>query len=143
MLLSPRMIDSSSLPQREASRRAQALILATPTFRADLSLDVGRRSLTFQGSITSPDPALVSFLEDAHGSLLGDRWCGVTVDFRRLQVLTPSGLEAFHRWTRAVQLLPEGERYQIRFLITPHRGWQRTSLLVLQGGAPDVVEILE
>ena len=66
----------------------------------------------------------------------------IRVDFSELEFCNSSGFKAFIHWIQKVQSMPEASRYRIRFLSSPARKWQRTSLLALSCYAPGLVEIL-
>lgn len=123
--------------------RGPALQVTEEKYSAGLATDAAGLKVAFRGTISSINPASVlnPFVDAVHGQLAGANVKEIRVDFTELEFCNSSGFKAFIHWIQRVQSLPEGRRYKLRFVSSPTRRWQRTSLLALSCYAPGLVEI--
>ncbi len=129
---------SSSLGARPA-----ALQVSEEKYSAGLVNDATGLKVSFRGTISTVNPAAVlnPFVDAVHAQLSGANLKDIRVDFTELEFCNSSGFKAFIHWIQRVQALPEAQRYKLRFVSSPARKWQRTSLLALSCYAPGLVEI--
>ena len=129
---------SSSIGARPA-----ALQVSEEKYSAGLVNDATGLKVSFRGTISTVNPAAVlnPFVDAVHAQLSGANLKDIRVDFTELEFCNSSGFKAFIHWIQRVQALPEGQRYKLRFVSSPARKWQRTSLLALSCYAPGLVEI--
>lgn len=52
-----------------------------------------------------------------------------------------SGFKSFIYWVDQIRGLPKDQQYRLRFMLSPAKRWQRTSLLALTCFAVDIIEI--
>jgi hypothetical protein len=125
------------------SPRGKALQVAEERYSAGLANDTDGLKVVFRGTVSTVNPAVVlnPFVDAVHDQLAGGRVKVIRVDFTDLEFCNSSGFKAFIHWIQRLQAMPEGERYKLRFLSSPARKWQRTSLLALSCYAPGLVEI--
>ncbi len=123
--------------------RGAALQVSEEKYSAGLVNDGSGLKVAFRGTISTVNPAgiLNPFVDAVHGQLTGAGLKDVRVDFQELEFCNSSGFKAFIHWIQKIQSLPEAQRYKLRFLSSPTRKWQRTSLLALSCYAPGLVEI--
>lgn len=123
--------------------RPAALQVSEEKYSAGLVNDASGLKVAFKGTISTVNPAAVlnPFVDAVHGQLSGANVKEIRVDFTELEFCNSSGFKAFIHWIQKVQGLPEGQRYKLRFVSSPARKWQRTSLLALSCYAPGLVEI--
>ncbi len=123
--------------------RGPALQVSEEKYSAGLATDATGLKVVFKGTISTVNPASVlnPFVDALHGQLAEAGMKEVRVDFTELEFCNSSGFKAFIHWIQKVQAMPEAHRYRIRFLSSPARKWQRTSLLALSCYAPGLVEI--
>lgn len=123
--------------------RSAALQVSEEKYSAGLVNDATGLKVAFRGTISTVNPAAVlnPFVDAVHGQLSGANVREIRVDFTELEFCNSSGFKAFIHWIQRVQSLPEAQRYKLRFLSSPTRKWQRTSLLALSCYAPGLVEI--
>lgn len=123
--------------------RSAALQVSEEKYSAGLVNDSTGLKVAFRGTISTVNPAAVlnPFVDAVHGQLSGANVKEIRVDFTELEFCNSSGFKAFIHWIQRVQSLPEAQRYKLRFLSSPTRKWQRTSLLALSCYAPGLVEI--
>ena len=123
--------------------RPAALQVSEEKYSAGLVNDATGLKVAFKGTISTVNPAAVlnPFVDAVHGQLSGANVKEIRVDFTELEFCNSSGFKAFIHWIQKVQGLPEGQRYKLRFVSSPARKWQRTSLLALSCYAPGLVEI--
>lgn len=123
--------------------RSAALQVSEEKYSAGLVNDATGLKVAFRGTISTVNPAAVlnPFVDAVHGQLSGANVKEIRVDFTELEFCNSSGFKAFIHWIQRVQSLPEAQRYKLRFLSSPTRKWQRTSLLALSCYAPGLVEI--
>src|SRR5919198_85335 len=97
----------------------------------------------FRGTISTPNPSLLlnPFVDAVHERIAASGPGVVTVDLHELEFCNSSGFKAFIYWIQRLQELPEPAQYRLRFLLSPTRRWQRTSLLALTCFAPSRVEL--
>lgn len=123
--------------------RPAALQVSEEKYSAGLVNDASGLKVAFKGTISTVNPAAVlnPFVDAVHAQLSGANVKEIRVDFTELEFCNSSGFKAFIHWIQKVQGLPEGQRYKLRFVSSPARKWQRTSLLALSCYAPGLVEI--
>ncbi|HET8733726.1 MAG TPA: hypothetical protein VFM45_08145 [Anaeromyxobacteraceae bacterium] len=123
--------------------RPAALQVSEEKYSAGLVNDATGLKVAFKGTISTVNPAAVlnPFVDAVHAQLSGANVKEIRVDFTELEFCNSSGFKAFIHWIQKVQGLPEGQRYKLRFVSSPARKWQRTSLLALSCYAPGLVEI--
>lgn len=123
--------------------RGAALQVSEEKYSAGLVNDATGLKVAFRGTISTVNPAgiLNPFVDAVHGQLAGANVKEIRVDFQELEFCNSSGFKAFIHWIQRIQGLPEPQRYKLRFLSSPARKWQRTSLLALSCYAPGLVEI--
>ena len=123
--------------------RPAALQVSEEKYSAGLVNDASGLKVAFKGTISTVNPAAVlnPFVDAVHGQLSGANVKEIRVDFTELEFCNSSGFKAFIHWIQKVQALPEAQRYKLRFVSSPARKWQRTSLLALSCYAPGLVEI--
>ncbi len=125
------------------SNRPAALQVSEEKYSAGLANDATGLKVAFKGTISTVNPAAVlnPFVDAVHAQLAGANVKEIRVDFTDLEFCNSSGFKAFIHWIQKVQALPEAQRYKLRFVSSPVRKWQRTSLLALSCYAPGLVEI--
>jgi hypothetical protein len=123
--------------------RGAALQVSEEKYSAGFANDATGLKVAFRGTISTVNPAAVlnPFVDAVHGQLSGANVKEIRVDFTELEFCNSSGFKAFIHWIQRVQALPEAQRYKLRFVSSPTRKWQRTSLLALSCYAPGLVEI--
>ncbi len=123
--------------------RGAALQVSEEKYSAGFANDATGLKVAFRGTISTVNPAAVlnPFVDAVHGQLSGANVKEIRVDFTELEFCNSSGFKAFIHWIQRVQALPEAQRYKLRFVSSPARKWQRTSLLALSCYAPGLVEI--
>jgi hypothetical protein len=123
--------------------RPAALQVSEEKYSAGLANDAIGLKVSFRGTISTVNPASVlnPFVDAVHAQLSGANMKEIRVDFTELEFCNSSGFKAFIHWIQRVQALPEAQRYKLRFVSSPARRWQRTSLLALSCYAPGLVEI--
>ena len=123
--------------------RTPALQVSEEKYSAGLVNDATGLKVAFRGTISTVNPAAIlnPFVDAVHAQLSGAKVKEIRVDFSELEFCNSSGFKAFIHWIQKVQSMPEASRYRIRFLSSPARKWQRTSLLALSCYAPGLVEI--
>jgi hypothetical protein len=123
--------------------RPAALQVSEEKYSAGLANDASGLKVAFRGTISTVNPAAVlnPFVDAVHAQLSGANVKEVRVDFTELEFCNSSGFKAFIHWIQKVQGLPEPQRYKLRFVSSPARKWQRTSLLALSCYAPGLVEL--
>jgi hypothetical protein len=89
--------------------------------------------VAFRGTISTVNPGMVlnPFVDAVHDHAVAQRATEVQVDFRDLEFCNSSGFKSFIHWIQRINETPVDGRYQLRFLATASRKWQRTSLLAL------------
>jgi len=102
-------------------------------YSAALAHDALGPLVVFRGTISTPNPGSVlnPFVDAVHQHLLEARAPDARVDLRELEFCNSSGFKAFIHWIQRIAETAEPQRYKLRFLSTPARKWQRTSLLAL------------
>jgi hypothetical protein len=102
-------------------------------YAVDLSLDEHGLVVQFRGTISTMNPASVlnPFVDAVHDDVVKSGAPDVRIDLRELEFCNSSGFKAFIHWIERINQLPEEARYRLRFLSSPARRWQRTSLLAL------------
>ena len=123
--------------------RAAALQVSEEKYSAGLANDATGLKVAFKGTISTVNPAAIlnPFVDAVHAQLSGANVKEIRIDFTDLEFCNSSGFKAFIHWIQKVQALPEAQRYKLRFVSSPTRKWQRTSLLALSCYAPGLVEI--
>jgi len=107
--------------------------VAADKYSAAFDHDAHGVRVVFRGTISSPDPGNVlnPFVDAVHDHLLASGAPEARVDLRELEFCNSSGFKSFIHWIQRIAEAPAGQRYKLRFLSTPERKWQRTSLLAL------------
>ena len=102
-------------------------------YSAELVNELEGPVVRFRGTISTHSPAVLlnPFVDSVHEELVKTCAPAVIVDFRELEFCNSSGFKAFIHWIERIQVAPEGKRYQLRFVSTNERRWQRASLLAL------------
>jgi hypothetical protein len=102
-------------------------------YSASLAHDAHGLRVVFRGTISTPNPANVlnPFIDAVHQQLLDSGAPDTRVDLRELEFCNSSGFKSFIHWIHLIAETAEPQRYKLRFLSTPARKWQRTSLLAL------------
>jgi hypothetical protein len=123
--------------------RGPSLQVAEEKYSSGLASDGAGLKVVFRGTVSTVNPAEVlnPFVDAVHGHLAGAGVKEVRVDFTELEFCNSSGFKAFIHWIQRIQAMPEASRYKLRFVSSPARKWQRTSLLALSCYAPSLVEI--
>jgi hypothetical protein len=123
--------------------RPAVLQVSEEKYSAGLANDATGLKVAFRGTISTVNPAAIlnPFVDAVHHQLSGAKVKEIRVDFTELEFCNSSGFKAFIHWIQKVQALPEAQRYKLRFISSPARKWQRTSLLALSCYAPGLVEI--
>jgi hypothetical protein len=123
--------------------RPAALQVSEEKYSAGLVNDATGLKVSFRGTISTVNPAAIlnPFVDAVHTQLSAANMKEIRVDFTELEFCNSSGFKAFIHWIQRVQALPEAQRYKLRFVSSPARKWQRTSLLALSCYAPGLVEI--
>ena len=123
--------------------RTPTLQVSEEKYSAGLVNDATGLKVAFRGTISTINPAAIlnPFVDAVHAQLSGANMKEIRVDFTELEFCNSSGFKAFIHWIQRVQALPEAQRYKLRFVSSPARKWQRTSLLALSCYAPGLVEI--
>jgi hypothetical protein len=123
--------------------RGAVLQVSEEKYSAGLANDATGLKVVFRGTVSTVNPAAVlnPFVDAIHAQLAAANMKEIRVDFSDLEFCNSSGFKAFIHWIQRVQALPEAQRYKLRFLSSPTRKWQRTSLLALSCYAPGLVEI--
>jgi hypothetical protein len=123
--------------------RPAALQVSEEKYSAGLVNDATGLKVSFRGTISTVNPAAIlnPFVDAVHAQLSAANMKDIRVDFTELEFCNSSGFKAFIHWIQRVQSLPEAQRYKLRFVSSPARKWQRTSLLALSCYAPGLVEI--
>jgi hypothetical protein len=117
--------------------------VAGEKYSASLGRDAHGVVVTFRGTISTPDPASVlnPFVDAVHDHLLAAGVPDTRVDLRELEFCNSSGFKSFIHWIQRIGDTPAERRYKLRFLSTPTRKWQRTSLLALSCYGVNTVSI--
>jgi hypothetical protein len=133
---------SSPLAQPSVGGRLPFQV-AEEKYSAALLADASGARVVFRGTISTVNPAEVlnPFVDAVHDQLAADKVKEVRVDFRELEFCNSSGFKSFIHWIQRIQQLPEPSRYTLRFISTPARKWQRTSLLALSCYGVSLVSI--
>jgi hypothetical protein len=123
--------------------RAPAIQVSEEKYSAAMHVEPLGARVHFRGTISTVNPAAIlnPFVDAVHHQLSGAKVKEIRVDFTELEFCNSSGFKAFIHWIQKVQALPEAQRYKLRFISSPARKWQRTSLLALSCYAPGLVEI--
>ena len=110
---------------------------------AFLTDDSGDSTVTFRGTISTPQPCSVlnPFVDAVHDHLSRKGRQLVTVDLTGLEFCNSSGFKSLIRWIDLILQQPEAAQYRLGFRSNPSRKWQRTSLLALTCFAPSRVEM--
>jgi hypothetical protein len=111
-------------------------------YSAALHVDPLGVRVQFRGTISTVNPASVlnPFVDQVHEHLLKAGAKEVRVDFTELEFCNSSGFKSFIYWIQKIQAAGE-RQYRLRFISSPARKWQRTSLLALSCYSPSAVEI--
>jgi len=131
------------MPEDKGPPGAASVRVHDAKYSAELLDDPGGPVVRFRGTISTPNPSVLlsPFVDAVHDRIVKGGHPVVLVDFRELEFCNSSGFKAFLHWTRRIQEAGAAGRYRLRFLMSPARKWQRTSLLALSCLAPDKVEL--
>ena len=123
--------------------RMPALQVAEEKYSAQMGLDAQGIRVHFKGTISTPNPATVlnPFVDGVHAHVLETGAKEIRVDLTQLEFCNSSGFKSFIHWIERIQQAPEPKRYQLRFVSTKDRKWQRTSLLALSCYGVNIVAI--
>jgi hypothetical protein len=118
-----------------------AIQVAEEKYSASLVSDAHGPRVVFRGTISTMNPAEVlnPFVDAVHEQAIAERAKEIRIDFRELEFCNSSGFKSFIHWIQRIQQLPAGDRYKLRFVSSPARKWQRTSLLALSCYGVDLV----
>ena len=107
--------------------------VADEKYSAAFERDAHGVRVVFKGTISTPDPARVlnPFVDSVHAHLVASGTPEARVDLRELEFCNSSGFKSFIHWIQRITEAAPEQRYTLRFLSTPTRKWQRTSLLAL------------
>jgi hypothetical protein len=98
--------------------------------------------LVFAGTAdATSEQLLATLLTRVHAELCQVPGCEASVDVRGLEFMNSSCFKAFITWIVAVDRLPAGQRYRIRFLCNNAIHWQRRSLKSLIHFGEDIVVV--
>ena len=89
----------------------------------------------------SSEQLIVNLLARVRAELAQAPGCEASVDMRGLEFMNSSCFKAFITWIVAVDRLPAGQRYHIRFLCNNAIHWQRRSLKSLIHFGEDIVVV--
>jgi anti-anti-sigma regulatory factor len=126
----------------EPGARAPAIQVSEEKYTASLHVEPMGARVQFRGTISSVNPASVlnPFVDQVHEYLLKSGARDVRVDFTELEFCNSSGFKSFIYWIQKIQSAGT-KQYRLRFISSPARKWQRTSLLALSCYSPSAVEI--
>ncbi|HEX7624813.1 MAG TPA: hypothetical protein VF400_14650 [Anaeromyxobacteraceae bacterium] len=112
-------------------------------YSALLASEAGQPVVRFKGTVSTPNPALVlnPFVDAVHRAVTAVGAQLVTVDFNGFEFCNSSGFKSFIYWVDQIRSLPKDQQYRLRFMLSPAKRWQRTSLLALTCFAVDIIEI--
>jgi hypothetical protein len=123
--------------------RMPALQVADEKYSAQMVPDANGIRIVIQGTISTLNPALVlnPFVDAVHAHVIEAGAKEVRVDLTSLEFCNSSGFKSFIHWIERIQVAPEGKRYQLRFVSTNERRWQRASLLALSCYGVNIVVV--
>jgi hypothetical protein len=108
----------------------------------DLTIDVAPPgTVRLAGTLAVPDPAaqVGGFFRSVHAAAVEDKLAELTLDVRKLTFVNSSSIRLFVDWITWLRKEPEAQRYHLKFLISRHVTWQRTSVSTLVSLARNVV----
>ena len=122
--------------------RAPAIQVSEEKYSASMHVEPLGTRVHFRGTISTVNPAAVlnPFVDQVHDLLIKAGAKAVRVDFTELEFCNSSGFKSFIYWIQKIQSAGD-KGYRLRFLSSPARKWQRTSLLALSCYSPSAVEI--
>jgi len=131
-------MSSPSLP----GARPPTIQVSEEKYSASLHVEPLGTRVQFRGTISTVNPASVlnPFVDQVHDHLLKAGAKEVRVDFTELEFCNSSGFKSFIYWIQKIQAAGD-KQYRLRFISSPARKWQRTSLLALSCYSPSAVEI--
>jgi len=131
-------MSSPSLP----GSRPPTIQVSEEKYSASLHVEPLGTRVQFRGTISTVNPASVlnPFVDQVHDHLLKAGAKDVRVDFTELEFCNSSGFKSFIYWIQKIQAAGD-KQYRLRFISSPARKWQRTSLLALSCYSPSAVEI--
>jgi hypothetical protein len=131
-------MSSPSLP----GARTPIIQVSEEKYSASLHVEPLGTRVQFRGTISTVNPASVlnPFVDQVHEHLLKAGAKDVRVDFTELEFCNSSGFKSFIYWIQKIQAAGD-KQYRLRFISSPARKWQRTSLLALSCYSPNAVEI--
>jgi hypothetical protein len=131
-------MSSPSLP----GTRPPVIQVSEEKYSASLHVEPLGTRVQFRGTISTVNPASVlnPFVDQVHDHLLKAGAKEVRVDFTELEFCNSSGFKSFIYWIQKIQAAGD-KQYRLRFISSPARKWQRTSLLALSCYSPSAVEI--
>jgi len=131
-------MSSPSLP----NARTPTIQISEEKYSASLHVKPLGTRVQFRCTISTVNPASVlnPFVDQVHEHLLKAGAKDVRVDFTELEFCNSSGFKSFIYWIQKIQAAGD-KQYRLRFISSPARKWQRTSLLALSCYSPSAVEI--
>ncbi len=122
--------------------RTPIIQVSEEKYSASLHVEPLGTRVQFRGTISTVNPASVlnPFVDQVHEHLLKAGAKEVRVDFTELEFCNSSGFKSFIFWIQKIQASGD-KQYRLRFISSPARKWQRTSLLALSCYSPSAVEI--
>jgi hypothetical protein len=122
--------------------RAPTIQVSEEKYSASMHVEPLGTRVHFRGTISTVNPAAVlnPFVDQVHDLLIKAGAKAVRVDFTELEFCNSSGFKSFIYWIQKIQAAGD-KQYRLRFISSPARKWQRTSLLALSCYSPSAVEI--
>ena len=123
--------------------KGSSMQVSEERYSVDVTLDEGGLRVHFHGTISTMNPAAVlnPFVDSVHEELVRTNSRDVRIDLRELEFCNSSGFKTFIHWIELIKKLPADQRYRLRFVSSPARKWQRTSLLALSCYGVDAVVV--
>ena len=125
-----------------AAARGPTIQVSEEKYSAALHVEPLGIRVLFRGTISTVNPAAVlnPFVDQIHDQLVKSAAREVRVDFTELEFCNSSGFKSFIYWIQKIQSAGT-QGYRLKFISSPARKWQRTSLLALSCYSPNAVEI--
>ena len=98
-----------------------------------VSMKFEDQTVTISGSIDCKTPGvfMAPFLEEVHKYILKHEMQSVNVDIFKLNFLNSSGIKEFVNWIMRLELIPNGEKYHLKFICNHEFLWQEPSIRIL------------
>jgi hypothetical protein len=99
--------------------------------------------VSLTGTITSHSQAsaLSGFVKELHTAALHDGLSQLKVDVTGLTFVNSWAVRLFVDWATWLKQAPPTERYGLRFVISRHVAWQKTSFMALVSLAEEVLAV--